>query len=110
MHLSRGRLVTKNAQTISWESAAERIGTLLSEGRFAPNVELAEAKHNELKNTAESLWYMVLDVDDEYKDTYFKVLREGKTNSFPDNVAQIVSDFENPDYVRTVLSELQAFM
>ena len=109
IHLSRGRSVTKNAQTISWENAAERIGTLLREGRFASNVELAEAKHNELKNTAESLWYMVRDVDDEYKDTYFKVLREGKTYNFPDSVAQIISDFENPDYVRTVLSELQMF-
>ena len=109
IRLSRGRSVTKNAQTISWESAAERIGTLLREGRFATNVELAEARHNELKNTAESLWYMVRDVDENYKDTYFTVLREGKTYNFPDSVAQIISDFENPEYVRTVLSELQTF-
>ena len=109
IHLSRGRSVEKAAQTITWEAAAEKIETLLQEGRFASNVELAEAAHYEKEQTAESLWFMVRDLADEYKGIYFQTVREGKTGSFPNDVAQIVSGFENSDYIRTVLSEIQAF-
>ena len=38
----------RQAQVISWESAAERIGELLESGQFASNVELAEAAGYEL--------------------------------------------------------------
>ena len=109
IHLSRGRSVEKAAQTITWETAAERIETLLQEGRFASNVELAEAFHHEKEQTAESLWFMVRDLADEYKGKYFQTVREDKTGNFPNDVAQIVSGFENPDYIRTVLSEIQTF-
>ena len=109
IHLSRGRSVENAAQTITWETAAERIETLLQEGRFASNVELAEAFHHEKERTAESLWFMVRDLADEYKGIYFQTVREGKTGNFPNDVAQIVSGFENPDYIRNVLSEIQAF-
>ena len=109
IHLSRGRSVEKAAQTITWETAAERIEALLQEGKFASNVELAEAAHYEKEQTAESLWFMVRDLADEYKGIYFQTVREGKTGNFPNDVAQIVSGFENPDYIRTVLSEIQTF-
>ena len=45
IHLAMGRSAkyAKTAQVISWTEAAQRIGQLLEEGKFATNVELAEA-------------------------------------------------------------------
>ena len=49
IHLAKGRTArySKSAQVISWEAAAERIGQLMDEGRYATNVELAEAELHE---------------------------------------------------------------
>ncbi len=49
---------SKNAQLLSWEDAAKRIGELLEQGQFATNVELAEAFSFERMQVASQLWYM----------------------------------------------------
>ncbi len=57
IHLSHGKTARydKSAQVISWESAAERIGQLLQDGKFATNVELTEAAGYERSLLAEKL-------------------------------------------------------
>ena len=64
MRLSYGSTAryAPNAQILSWENVAVRIGELLEQGRFATNVELAECGTFEKRQLAEQLWYMSRDV------------------------------------------------
>ncbi len=59
---------SKNAQLLSWEDAAKRIGTLLERGQFATNVELAEAFSFERTQAASQLWYMAHDMSKEARE------------------------------------------
>ena len=57
IHLAMGRTArySKTTQVIPWAEAAQRIGQLLEEGKFATNVELAEMRSFEQKELAEKL-------------------------------------------------------
>ena len=60
MRLSYGSTAryTPNAQILSWENVAVRIGELLEQRQFATNVELAECGTFEKRQLAEQLWYI----------------------------------------------------
>ena len=60
MHITYGDSAryARNAQILSWEDVANRIGELLDEGQFATNVELAEMRSFEQKELAEKLIYL----------------------------------------------------
>lgn len=73
IHLAKGNAAqyVNNAQIISWHDAAVRIGELLEEGRFATNVELAEAPGYERQKLAETFWYLYHDLSKEAREQFF---------------------------------------
>lgn len=73
IHLAKGNAAqyVNNAQIISWHDAAVRIGELLEEGRFATNVELAEAPGYERRKLAETFWYLYHDLSKEAREQVF---------------------------------------
>ena len=66
IHLAYGNAArfARNAQIISWEDVAVRVGELLEQGQFATNVELAECGTFEKRQLAEQLWYMSHDISE----------------------------------------------
>ncbi len=66
IHLAYGSAArfAKNAQILSWENVAARVGQLLERGQFATNVELAECGTFEKRQLAEQLWYMSHDISE----------------------------------------------
>ena len=73
IHLAKGNAAqyVNNAQIISGHDAAVRIGELLEEGRFATNVELAEAPGYERKKLAETFWYLYHNLSKEAREQVF---------------------------------------
>ena len=66
IHIANGdaaRYLT-SAKVVSWQEAAERIGQLLEQGKYAANVELAEAPGHERTELAQSIWYLRQDLSE----------------------------------------------
>ncbi|MCD8214413.1 MAG: DUF3849 domain-containing protein [Clostridiales bacterium] len=98
IHLSSGRTARydNNAQIISWGEAAERIGQLLLEGKFATNVELAEADSFEIEQIARKIIDLYRDLSD-----------EGKNQNLLPSVSSILSNsIGYPDMVKTLAEKL----
>lgn len=70
MHLAYGSAAryARNAQVVSWEDVAVRVGELLEQGQFATNVELAECRTFERRLLSEQLWYMSHDMSEKAVD------------------------------------------
>lgn len=76
---------TERVQIVSWREAAKRIGQLLEEGRFATNVELAEAPSYERQKIAETIWYLYHDLSHDARDQGFlSVMKEVRGGGFSD--------------------------
>ena len=112
LHIIRGNSArhARTAQIISWEDAAARIGELLEQGRFATNVELAEAPGYERRKAAESLWYLTGEMSDEAREQgWLPTLRENWRGGFPDATERLTKLLEDPETRRGLVSELEAF-
>ncbi len=112
LHITWGTSVryANTAQILSWEDAASRIGKLLEQGRFAANVELAEAPGYERRQAAESLWYLSGDMSDEaHEQGWLPTLRENVTGGFPDATERLIRLLADPDTRQTFVTELEAF-
>ena len=107
IHLAMGRSAryTKTAQVIPWTEAAERIGQLLEEGKFASNVELAEAPQHERNQLAVSLWYLYRDLSEKGREgNYLNILHRDKFSGFPDETAQLTEQLTDPQF-RSILTQ-----
>ena len=87
MHLAKGRTARykTTAQVISWEAAAERIGQLMQDGKYASNVELVEAEGHERMKLSHLLWYLRGDLSDEARER--KTQNEHQCDALNRNVA-----------------------
>ena len=113
IHLAKGRTArySKSAQVISWESAAERIGQLMDEGKFATNVELAEAELHERTQLSHKLWYIRGDLSDEAREqNILGTLSDYRRGGFPDATARLAEDLKDPAFRQTVSADYSAFM
>lgn len=113
IHLARGRSArySPNAQVISWEAAAERIGQLLEEGKFAANVELAEAENHERMTLAQNLLYLRGDMSSEAIEQHFLgSLEEYHSVGFPDAAARLSDALKDPAFRQNLSVELETFM
>jgi len=112
IHLSRGKSARydRSAQVLFWESAAERIGQLLEEGRFTTNVELTEAEGYERSQLAAKLWDLYHDFSDAAKDAgYLPSLSDIRGNGFPEESAWLTEQLKDPEFRQTLAEEYAAF-
>ena len=113
LHILRGTSVryARNAQILSWEDATARIGELLEQGRFATNVELAEAAGYERRQAAQSLWYLYGDMSDAARNGgWLPTLRENYKGGFPEATEQLTMLLKNPKARQTIMDELTLFV
>ena len=113
IHLAKGRTArySSTAQVVSWETAAERIGQLMDEGKFASNVELAEAEGHERDNLSQSLWYLYGDLsDDAREDGMLAVLQDHRAGGFPDDTERLADKLKDPEFRGKLAAEYADFM
>ena len=113
IHLAKGRTArySKSAQVISWEAAAERIGQLMDEGKYATNVELAEAEHHERTQLSHKLWYLRGDLSDEAREqNILSSLADYRRNGFPDATARLSEDLKDSAFRQTIAADFSAYM
>ena len=113
MHLAKGRSArySRTAQVISWEAAAERIGQLMDEGKYASNVELVEAEGHERTQLSHKLWYLRGDLSDEAREqNMLSTLEDYRRGGFPDATARLAEDLKDPAFRQTVAADYSAFM
>ena len=113
LHLAKGRTsrYSRTAQVISWDAAAERIGQLMDEGKYATNVELDEAEGYERTKLAESLWYLRGDLSDEARENgILSTLGDYRKGGFPDATANLAEALKDPAIRRKLAAEYADFM
>ena len=113
IHFAKGRTArySKSAQVISWEDAAERIGQLMDEGKYATNVELAEAELHERTELSQKLWYIRGDLSGEAREqNVLGTLQDYRRGGFPDATARLAEDLKDPAFRQTVSADYSAFM
>ena len=113
IHLAKGRSAryAKTAQVISWEDAAERIGQLMEDGRYATNVELVEAEGHERMNLSQALWYLRGDLSDEARErNILSVLQDYRSGGFPEATARLAEDLKDPAFRGRLSEEYTAYL
>ena len=113
IHIAKGRSArySRTAQVISWEAAAERIGQLMDEGKYASNVELAEAELHERTELSHKLWYLRGDLSDEAREqNILSTLDDYRRGGFPDATARLAEDLKDPAFRERLATDYSAFM
>jgi len=113
IHLAKGRTArySKSAQVVSWEAAAERIGQLMDEGKYATNVELAEAELHERTQLSHKLWYLRGDLSDEAREqNILGTLSDYRRGGFPDGTARLSDGLKDPAFRQTIADDFSAYM
>ena len=112
IHIARGKTArfAPSRQVLAWETAAERIGQLLQDGRFATNVELAEAQGYERSLLAEKLWYLHHDFSEEARAAgYLPSLAKNPARGFPEETAWLAEQLDSPEFRQSLTEEYAAF-
>ncbi len=112
IRLGRGRSsrYARNAQVISWESAAERIGQLMEQGQYATNVEVVEAESHERTHLAEALLYHYGDMSEAAREQGFMPsLKDCRKGGFPDGTERMAEQLKDPAFRQQLSEELTAF-
>ncbi len=113
IHIANGdaaRYLT-SAKVVSWQETAARIGQLLEQGKYATNVELAEAPGHERMELAQSLWYLYHDLSEEAAGAVsFSSMENIQGNDFPAETRQLSEVLADPVQRDVLLKEYSAFM
>ena len=113
MHLAKGRTARykTSAQVISWAAAAERIGQLMQDGKYASNVELVEAEGHERMKLSHLLWYLRGDLSDEARErNLLSSLDDYRRGGFPDATARLAEDLKDPAFRERLAADYTAFL
>ena len=113
IHLAKGRTARykTSAQVISWEDAAERIGQLMQDGKYASNVELVEAEGHERMKLSHLLWYLRGDLSDEAREqNILSTLEDYRRGGFPDATARLAEDLKDPAFRERLAADYSAFL
>lgn len=113
MHLAKGRTARykTSAQVISWEAAAERIGQLMQDGKYASNVELVEAEGHARMKLSHLLWYLRGDLSDEARErNLLSSLDDYRRGGFPDATARLAEDLKDPAFRERLAADYTAFL
>lgn len=111
MRLSYGSTAryAPNAQILSWENVAVRIGELLEQGRFATNVELAECGTFEKRQLAEQLWYMSRDVSKKAVEAGYMSIVRSLRGGFPEETEKLMNLLSDPQSYQTIMNQVYVF-
>ena len=111
MRLSYGNAAryARNAQIVSWENVAVRIGELLEQGRFASNVELAECGTFEKRQLAEQLWYMSRDVSKKAVEAGYMSIVRSLRGGFPEETEKLINLLSDPQSYQAIMNQVYAF-
>ncbi|MCD8189685.1 MAG: DNA methylase, partial [Clostridiales bacterium] len=91
---------------LSWEDVSGRIGQLLAQGMYAPQVVLDAARSNALTEHAEMLAYMERDMAEGVAELVFADM-EVFQGGFPDMVERLSSLLEHPEFLADLNDRLE---
>lgn len=95
---------TPRAAVLTYEDAANRISTLLKNGRYATAAELTDAKPNEYRELASEIWHTYHDMSEEAREQgFFAQTKEFANDVFPPAVEKLTAALSDPAQ-RTVLT------
>ncbi|MGM9627794.1 MAG: hypothetical protein ACI3V4_06865, partial [Faecousia sp.] len=98
-----------NAQALSWEDVAARIGELLEQGKFATNVELAECGTFEKRQLAEQLWYMSHDMSEKAIEAGHMSIVRSLRGGFPEETEKLMVFLSEPESYQAIMRQVYAF-
>ena len=99
----------RNAQIISWENVAARIGELLEQGQFATNVELAECGTFEKRQLAEQLWYMSHDMSEKAVEAGHMSIVCSLRGGFPEETEKLMVFLSEPESYQAIIRQVFTF-
>ena len=91
---------------LSWPDVSARIGQLLAQGEYAPQVVLDAARGNALKEHAEVLIYMERDLADGVVERFFDDLSVFQ-GGFPEVTERLAQQLDSPEYVADLNQRLE---
>lgn len=110
IYLGNGKGALQNpVQKLSWTEVAERISKLLREGRYATNIEIAEAPNYEREHIAEALVFLKRDVADSVRDKYLPSLNQ-LPNVFPDSTDTLKVNLQDQGFREKLIQEYREFL
>ena len=111
MHLAYGSAArhARNAQILSWEDVAVRVGELLEQGQFATNVELAECGTFEKRQLAEQLWYMSHDISGKAVEAGHMSIVRSLRGGFPEETEKLMVFLSEPESYQAIMKQVYAF-
>ena len=111
MHIAYGSAAryARNAQILSWEDVAVRVGELLEQGQFATNVELAECGTFEKRQLAEQLWYMSHDISEKAIEAGYMSIVRSLRGGFPDETEKLMVFLSEPESYQAIMKQFYAF-
>ena len=111
MHLTYGSTAryARNAQILSWEDVAVRVGELLEQGQFATNVELAECGTFEKRQIAEQLWYMSHDMSEKAIEAGHMSIVRSLRGGFPEETEKLMVFLSEPESYQAIMRQVYAF-
>ena len=111
MHLAYGSTAryARNAQILSWEDVAVRVGELLEQGQFATNVELAECGSFEKRQLAEQLWYMSHDISEKAIEAGHMSIVRSLRGGFPEETEKLMVFLSEPESYQAIMRQVYAF-
>lgn len=111
MHIAYGSAAryARNAQILSWENVAVRVGELLEQGQFATNVELAECGTFEKRQLAEQLWYMSHDMSEKAIEAGHMSIVRSLRGGFPEETEKLMVFLSEPESYQAIMRQVYAF-
>ena len=111
MHIAYGSTAryARNAQILSWEDVAVRVGQLLEQGQFATNVELAECGTFEKRQLAEQLWYMSHDISEKAIEAGHMSIVRSLRGGFPEETEKLMVFLSEPESYQAIMRQVYAF-
>ena len=111
MRLSYGSTAryVPNAQILSWENVAVRIGELLEQGQFATNVELAESRTFEKRQLSEQLWYMAHDMSNQAVAAGYMPIVRSLRGGFPEETEKLMVFLSEPESYQAIMKQVYTF-
>ena len=111
MHLAYGSTArfARNAQILSWEDVAVRVGELLERGQFSTNVELAECGTFEKRQLAEQLWYMSHDINEKAIEAGHMSIVRSLRGGFPEETEKLMVFLSEPKSYQAIMRQVYAF-
>lgn len=109
LQIAHGTSAKESYTTISWEEVAKRTDELLQTGDFATKEELENALTFEREKIAESLWYLIHDLNAESTGSYFKTLKNER-RGFSEDTKDIAALLSNPVSLQGIKEEYSDFL